>query len=151
MTRSAFVYRKSGEVDKQELLGGVCWSVLAVDIRNYPFHIQAGVSKFVEVIHGCAKVGSIRSGMMNKAVNRVKLWRITYVFKSDVDIDPDMGDMDIIKFLMKEFSGCLQTVVVGLDPDISRECVLGRYVTQRTDVIMLDAELFTEKDVDFLA
>lgn len=96
-------------------------------------------------------MGAMGFGVMDKALDKVKLWRITYVFKSDVDIDPDMGDMDIIKFLMKEFSGCLQTVVVGLDPDISRECVLGSYVTQRTDVIMLDAELFTERDVDFLA
>lgn len=88
---------------------------------------------------------------MDKALDKVKLWRITYVFRSDVDIDPDMGDIDIIKFLMKEFSGCLQTVVVGLDPDIPRECVLGKYVTQRTDVIMLDAEVWSGRDVDFLA
>lgn len=88
---------------------------------------------------------------MDKALDKVKLWRITYVFKSDVDIDPDMGDIDIIRFLMKEFSGCLQTVVVGIDPDIPRESVMGRYVTQRTDVILLDAEVFTGRDVDFLA
>jgi hypothetical protein len=88
---------------------------------------------------------------MDRAVDRVKLWRITYVFKYDVNVDPSMGDIDIIRFLMREFSDCLQTIVVGLDPDIPRESVMGKYVTQRTDLIILDAEVFTGRDVDYLA
>ena len=87
---------------------------------------------------------------MDRALDKVKLWRITYVFRSDVDIDPDMGDIDIIRFLMKEFSGCLKTAVVCLDPDIPRESVMDKYVTQRTDLIILDAEVFNG-DVDYLA